>query len=176
MLPINTFNHILHEFTDLYMIFINPKINRCSLTQHINYHILNTNNILAQRLNWPTLKKMIFINGRRQKSITCQHGHEWRGVGVESYEIWWDRCWGPAEACLIWRPAPTGRGQWSPSPPHCPTSCSPESDTKSGSHFMLIYQSCMVHWKNNASFNLHFGPRSDTDNASERHLNLIYYL
>lgn len=57
MLPINTFNHILHEFTDLYMTFINPNINRCSLTQHINYHILNTNNILAQRLNWPTLKK-----------------------------------------------------------------------------------------------------------------------
>lgn len=77
MLPFNTFNHILHEFTDLYMIFINPNINRCSLTQHISYHILNTNNILAQRLNWPTFKKMIFINGRRQKSITtCQQGHE----------------------------------------------------------------------------------------------------
>lgn len=35
---------------------------------------------------------------------------------------------------------------------------------------------CMVHWKNNASTNIHFGPRSDTDNASERHLNLNYYL
>ena len=66
MLPINTFNHILHEFTDLYMIFINPNINRCSLTQHINYHILNTNNILAQRLNWPTLKnkRPMGLNGR----------------------------------------------------------------------------------------------------------------